>query len=229
LGEFIKAFHVSQDCQVSTGRALASVLVDRLFDLAVLLVVGSSALLVLTPLEQGHALAGLIAGVLAVALAVWAFLSERIFGFFQQHMAGWGRIGSWLFRPDGWLLQLRAGLRQISPPWLIVAGGLAIGANLIFFSQCYLLAIALGLSVSFLNVALTVALGSLVTLVPISISGLGTREAAMIAYMGTFGIAPAQALGFSLLVFVTFYLGGGLIGAVAWWFKPVSLAKLRAI
>jgi hypothetical protein len=45
--------------------------------------------------------------------------------------------------------------------------------------------------------------------------------------MGTFGIAPAQALGFSLLVFVTFYLGGGLIGAVAWWLKPVPLATLR--
>jgi hypothetical protein len=97
----------------------------------------------------------------------------------------------------------------------------------IFFGQCYLLALALGLPLSYLQVSYTVAIGSLVTLLPISISGLGTREAAIIAYLATAGITGEQALGFSLLVFAAFYVAGGLFGAVAWLIKPAPLAALR--
>ena len=66
----------------------------------------------------------------------------------------------------------------------------------------------------FVTTSYAVALGSLITLLPISISGLGTREAVMIAYLGTAGISSEAALGFSLLVFFTFYICGGLIGLV---------------
>lgn len=71
------------------------------------------------------------------------------------------------------------------------------------------------------------ALGSLVTLLPISISGLGTREVAIVGYLGTAGMPAEIALGFSLLVFATFYIAGGLMGAVAWWMKPVQLPSRR--
>jgi uncharacterized membrane protein YbhN (UPF0104 family) len=91
-----------------------------------------------------------------------------------------------------------------------------------------MLALALDMSLSYIQVSYAVAIGSLVTLLPISISGLGTREAAIIAYLGTAGVSDEQALGFSLLVFATFYVGGGILGAVAWWFKPAPLTMLRA-
>jgi uncharacterized membrane protein YbhN (UPF0104 family) len=87
------------------------------------------------------------------------------------------------------------------------------------------LALALHLDAGVVPITFAVALGSLITLLPISISGLGTREAAMIAYLATVGIPAEAALSFSLLVFVTFYVAGGLIGAVAWWIKPVPLNK----
>jgi hypothetical protein len=40
------------------------------------------------------------------------------------------------------------------------------------------------------------------------------------------GVTAEQALGFSLLVFATFYIGGGLMGAVAWWIKPAPLQSV---
>mgnify|MGYP002683163785 CR=1 FL=1 len=46
--------------------------------------------------------------------------------------------------------------------------------------------------------------------------------------LGAAGIAPEPALTFSLLVFATFYLAGGLMGAVAWWLKPVNLKRAEA-
>ena len=52
-------------------------------------------------------------------------------------------------------------------------------------------------------------------------------EAVLIAYLGTLGVPAETALSFSLLVFLTFYVAGGLMGAVAWWVKPVPVDSLH--
>jgi glycosyltransferase 2 family protein len=220
LGEFVKAVHVQQDCAAPLPLALASVLADRLFDLYALLVVGLAALLAL-PAAAAYAKAGLI-GVLALsALPLVLFLNPQVFGWAQRRVVGWGRIGVLLFGPEGWITTVHVGLRSLTWPALLVATLLTVAAYVLFFIQAYLLALALGLPVGFGPVTYAVALGSLITLLPISISGLGTREATMIAYLGTVNVVAAAALGFSLLVFVTFYLGGGLMGLVAWLIKPL--------
>lgn len=225
LGEFVKALHVSRDCNASSARAFSSVLADRLFDLVLLLAVGTAALLTLAPSSTELLTLLVVLALFAVPLGL--FLNDQVFGQVQRLAQHGGRLGQRIFAPDSWLVEMRAGMQQLSPGGLLLAAGLTVLAYLLFFGQCYLLALALGLPLSYSDVSFAVALGSLVTLLPISISGLGTREATLVAYLGTLGVAAAQALGFSLLVFATFYLGGGLLGAIAWWLKPVSLATLR--
>lgn len=229
LGEFVKALHVSQDCRVSLGHAFASVLVDRLLDLYVLLLAGSLALFSLTSWHSNESIAGLglLVGLSVVPLA--GFLHNGSFGIIQGAGLRFGRFGRRLFAPESWLMQMRQGMKQLSLPWLLAGLILTVLANAMLFFQCYLLGRALGLDITFIDTTCAVALGSLITLVPISISGLGTREATIIAYLGTVGIPPELALGFSLLVFLVFYVGGGLMGAIAWWIKPVSLDALRTV
>jgi uncharacterized protein (TIRG00374 family) len=226
LGEFVKALHVSRDCGVSTAQAFSGVLVDRLFDLYALLAVGSAALLSLAAADLGNSLLVVVGVLFLFTVPVLLFLDERAFGMMQALGQRMGRLGRRVFREEGWLWEMRNGIRRLK------LGGLAAGAVLtalaytLYFGQCYLLALALALPVGFVRISFAVALGSLVTLLPISISGLGTREAAIIAYLGTVGVAEESALTFSLLVFVTFYIAGGLMGAVAWWVKPVEIPHL---
>lgn len=224
LGEFVKAFHVSHDQDVPLAQGFASVLADRLFDLYALLLVGLAAVFVLA---EGPARLVPTLGLLGLSLSLVILLNETLFGRLKQLGRRLGWAGHKLFHPDGWLLQIRAGLRRLTWPWLLATVGWTVFSYLIFFGQCYLLALALDLPVDFLQVSYAVALGSLVTLLPLSISGLGTREATMIAYLGTLQIPAEAALSFSLLIFVTFYLAGGLMGAVAWWLKPLPLTRGR--
>ena len=221
LGEFVKAVHVKQDCDVPMGRAFSSVLADRLFDLYMLLLVGGVALLTLT-VGNIEVLALAMSG-LSLTLPLVLFLNDTTFGYLRRLGLRLGAVGQKLFARGSWISEMRTGLRQLTWSWLLGAVALTVVAYAIFFGQCYLLTLALGLQVNFVQVSFAVALGSLVTLLPISISGLGTREAVMIAYLGTAGVPAEMALGFSLLVFVTFYIAGGLMGAVAWWVKPVTL------
>jgi len=227
LGEFVKAMHVSQDCDVPMGQAFSSVLADRLFDLYALLVVGGLALLSLTAWRDTNSALGCALLALLLTLPLAVFLHEGAFGRIRTLGSRLGRPGRWLFASQSWLLELRSGLRQLSLPCLLAALGLTVLAYAVFFGQCYLLALALGLKTSFVQISFAVALGSLVTLLPFSISGLGTREVTIVTYLGAAGVPAETALAFSLLVFVTFYLVGGLMGAAAWWLKPVPLERLR--
>lgn len=221
LGEFVKAVHVSHDCNVPLAQAFSSVLADRLFDLYLLLLVGSAALLSLA--LSGQEIIVLVALAFTMLLPLGLLLYEKTFVRMQRIGLRLGPWGHKLFGAGGLLPEVRAGLLQLTWGRFLMAAVLTILAYGIFFGQCYLLACALNLSVGIGPVTFAVALGSLVTLVPISISGLGTREAAMIAYLDSAGVQAEPALSFSLLVFVTFYIAGGLIGAVAWWIKPAPV------
>lgn len=225
LGEFVKAFHVQHECGVSGALAFATVLADRLFDLLALLVVGTLALLALS-LTTTDAFA-VAATVALLVVPFLLFLNPAIYSLVQRWAQRWGRIGLRLCGPHGWLTEIHLSLRRLEPLALAASLLLTALAYGVYFGQCYLLALAIDLPAGFRTVTYAVALGSLVTLLPLSISGLGTREAAMIAYLGAAGVSSEAALGFSLLVFFTFYLGGGLIGLVAWLVKPVPWAQLR--
>jgi uncharacterized protein (TIRG00374 family) len=223
LGEFVKTIHVSRDCGIPSARAFSSVLVDRLFDLYALLLFGAAALFSTTQ-KQNATLLFVEAAILLV-VPLLAILHRGTFERLQALAAKAGKFGVKLFGEGSWLQELRAYLITLRWSHILIALVFTASAYALFFSQCYLLALGMNLRVSILTICFAVSLGSLVTLIPISISGLGTREAAMIAYLGRHGISPELSLGYSLLVFVTFYLAGGLIGAIAWLIKPVPLTS----
>ncbi len=60
----------------------------------------------------------------------------------------------------------------------------------------------------------------LVTLLPITIAGLGVREVAALLLLQHYGVTPDIAIAFSMLVFATTIFGIGLLGGLteAWRF-----------
>ncbi len=228
LGEFIKAVHVSRDCNVPAKRAFSSVLADRLFDLYALAIVGGLALVALGSIRPLVLLGSLGGLALALILPLVLLLNGRAFVWMQSWGMRLGKLGRALFTPEGWVAELRNGLLQLGWTSLGQALALTVLAYAVLYTQAFLLALALDIDIGVLQVSFAMALGSLVTLIPVSISGLGTREAAVVAYLGADGVGLEAAMSFSLLVFITFYVGAAVIGAVAWFVKPVSLNETRA-
>ena len=72
------------------------------------------------------------------------------------------------------------------------------------------------------------AISSLISMVPISISGLGTRDAVLIYLFSLLGLKAELAVSYALIFFLAFFVCSGLMGIVALWIKPVSLSPLRA-
>jgi len=220
LGEFGRALYVRDDVSSQSGMAISSVLADRLFDLYTLLIVGGAAIFPIGPPQ--HRL-WMILFFLLTLLPLALFLNDRAFNWLQNAAGRMGRYGRRLFDPDGWLVGIRHGLQKMGAKAVLVCAVLTVAAYGVYFTQCFLLSKSLVLDVNYSVIMFSVALGSLITLLPFSISGLGTREATIVAYLSTVGVAAERALSFSFLVFVTFYLVGGLVGAIAWLVHPIQL------
>ena len=230
LGEFVRAWHVSQDCGVSSGRALASVLIDRLFDFCALLATGIVGLVAVGSIQSNLSIWIIFFMLSVLLLTILLVLLARRRGFLNWiSRRGWhlGVIDQAMLTSSEWFSQLHSGLKESMLNRLAVSAVLTAAAYGLLFVQSYLLAMAVGVQASFLTVTYAMALGSLVTLLPVSISGVGTREAAIMIYLGVYGVSAEAALSFSLLMFITFYVIGGIMGAIAWWLKPIPLSILR--
>lgn len=219
IGEFSRVFYLKNRYVISTGRALSSVLVDRFFDLYAILFVGVFGLIFYS--HDLYQYLTLVLFGLASFVLLMIFGSKSLFDRFAKIGLRLGVLGRRLFAEGSWFHELSMGIRQLNLRVLLLSLAVTTVAYALYFFQCYLLAIALQLEVGFFPIMFAVSLGGLVTLLPISISGLGTREATIVAYLGAFGVSGTEALSFSLLVFTVFYLAGGLLGLIAWIIEPI--------
>ena len=96
----------------------------------------------------------------------------------------------------------------------------------LLFIQYYLIIIAAGLKVGFVEIISIQAATSLIILIPITIAGLGSREASLLLLMKPLGVTTEQALTYSAMVFlIVFVLNSILLGFLAFWIRPLRMGK----
>jgi glycosyltransferase 2 family protein len=220
VGEMSKALYLKQDRSVPISVGLANVLMDRLFDLYTILVLGAAGLIWFRLLPD-WVLALILAGTTA-SIALPVILLNKPLAAWTLSLA---RRMPVLRRYDARLTaaagRFQEGLRPLLALRLVIPLLLTQIAYLIFFWQGQLLATAVGLRIGIGYLAMCLSVAGVITLLPISISGLGTRDAALIAMLAPLGISASHTIAFSSLYFLTFYVIGGAIGAVAWQLKPL--------
>lgn len=89
-------------------------------------------------------------------------------------------------------------LKNMTVPVIVGLIAYSCGIRVVYFAGIYALALALGLSVTYWQLALVMALAGLVLMLPITVAGLGTREAVLIPTLGLFGQSAEQAVALSL-------------------------------
>jgi len=70
---------------------------------------------------------------------------------------------------------------------------------LVIYATTYFIGVSLGIELGFVFYLGILPLGTLVTLIPISINGLGTREAALISLFALFGVSAAKVFSMSVI------------------------------
>jgi uncharacterized protein (TIRG00374 family) len=125
------------------------------------------------------------------------------------------------------LTALLEALRAMIGRALVVAIPLTVASFAIGYAQGWVVARALGVELSYLDVASLLATTTLLGLMPISVSGVGVRELFLALAFPALGLLAAQGVAFGLLVFVCNYLTIIFAGFIAWQIAPPPFKARR--
>lgn len=226
-GDAARVYYVCRDAPQQRAAGVASIGLDRLIGLAVLLAISLAALIgklgavvnepelqVFALISLGVLLAGAGAGSLVLYLPV----------------ARWPRwLRSRLGEPRIVLLEDLRERTRSSPRAHVTALAVCLIIWLLDFYSVWLLASGLGLRLPFLETCIAVSVAYAATALPVSVGGHGVREGALLFTLGVFGLISAEgpdrdaALLLALLVWAVtmiWSLVGGLV-LLAW--RPASV------
>ena len=205
-GDVARAYGVSR--VTSNGsEAVASVAVDRVLGILALLAMGLTGLTVTSGVTDWR-VAAAMALLLAVCCAI--FWADRLVAMLST--TGWrsGTVG-------GRLVALGAALSRYRsrPATLLAVLAWSVGVQVLRILQAYWLGVGLGLDVPFRYYLVFMPVGLLMLLLPVSISGFGVPQAAIVWLMRPLGVPDEQSLALSTLIVLT-GLAGNLPGLLLW-------------
>ena len=101
---------------------------------------------------------------------------------------------------------------------------LSILSRLLWIYGCFLVARAFSLDIGFMPLLLIVPIVEIARMIPVSLSGLGVREAAFVFMLSQFGVDEGLGLAYALVVYAVFtalaLVGGLLYGGAQLASKP---------
>jgi hypothetical protein len=177
--------------------------IDRLYDLAFLLLLGA---VVATEQISAEPWREIARATLAVAVLGGWLARRRLLDL----------AASWLPRfPDA------AEALERSAPAAFAA---TLAATLIALARFELLVVALGLPLLWPQSFVAFLLTSGVAALPLSVAGIGTRDLALLGYLRACGVPAADAVALSTLCLVLF-LWNGVVAACLWLVRPAALGR----
>ena len=212
LGDWIRIFYLKEESGAALGKCASNVIIDQLiefFSLFILSIFGSLLLLNRFPL-----LFAIIAGFFIFLLGVAIFFMEKnrsrkIFSLAYRYLIP-SRLKEYLAKEFDYFYESIPSLKKLLKPLVV-----EIFSYTLFFTQIYMVAISLSLSIPYIHFILIYPISSLIGMIPITISGFGTREGALISILSIYGVAKEKAVALSLTgYFITIFIPamiGGII------------------
>jgi uncharacterized protein (TIRG00374 family) len=226
LGDFAKSLYLTGR-GMTAGKAIFSSLADRLFDVVFLALIGYVSLLFFPGIfaNQLH-MSSLLLALVALATAALFFRREFLTRFTKRFISGMPNrsIRTSLDRAVTESIEefghLGAGTTSVAALLTLAAWA----AHYLFF---IIFASALGLGASIPVLIVSVSAAVFVSLIPVSLSGLGTRDLALILIFHRVGLSREAAVTFSFS-FIIVYLIQGFTGLLCWLSVPLRTGAAAA-
>jgi uncharacterized membrane protein YbhN (UPF0104 family) len=119
------------------------------------------------------------------------------------------------------LASLHHQLKCLNCKRLVIIALVTIIALGVYATEVWLISKSLGLELTPLTASGVAASATMVEVIPITVYGLGTREATVISLMQLLQINETTAFSFSLLLFSNFWITGGIWALFFWLLKPM--------
>jgi uncharacterized protein (TIRG00374 family) len=220
VGDVIKISYLKNDLGVPYRKGIASVLMDRIMDLATLfLSVLLASLVIAVPLSfllplifVGTCLLILLFIITVPSAIKWILSLLVLVPLTKKLMPNFVSIIS----------ESRESLIKLVQKKLAFPFFVSLVAYIAIYAGSMALAHSQNLNVSFIQIVYFISITSLVALIPISVSGVGTREVAMMALFSSQGLGSAEAVVFSVSYLVINLVFANFLGAIFWFSNPLK-------
>jgi uncharacterized protein (TIRG00374 family) len=218
IGEFSRLIYIKKLSDKNYGYIFSSVILDRLFDLYLLVVLTLVAFLYFNINNIQYISIILFVFFILPFLIIRFKIVDIMINFIANKLKNKIIDKSLNFVED-----FRKGFKASISNNIIIFLLFTISSYLIFFIQTYLIVLSLNLSISFITISLIMAISNTISLLPISISGIGIRDLILIYLFGNYGIDKEIAVMYSSFVFLVFFVGCAVIGLYFFNKNPINL------
>ena len=199
LGEFIKAIYFHKK-GTTISASFYGTLLDRLFDLLVISLIGSTVFFTLAGVFKEINSTIILIYLISISIMSLAILKSSILTIIIEKSAKlFGRkkfmdkISSNNFDTKDFIIQLNT--KSIILSFIMTT--LALICN---FSSIYYLSKSIGLGIPYFDMLGISALVSLVSMIPITFLGLGTRDLVLIQLLSLYGVDQVTSIALSTLI-----------------------------
>tara|TARA_B100000315_G_C14566891_1_gene583404 strand:+ start:1311 stop:2234 length:924 start_codon:yes stop_codon:yes gene_type:complete len=217
FGEIIRVFYIKNK-GYSTGKAFFSVFVDRLSDFLFLVGIGYLGMIFFFGLFT-RSIELITLFFLTVAIAVLIYVSKKgrekgVVKWFFDFLLPEKNKKVIIDNVQDFIKTFKIlNFKYITFIIIITTGGW-----LFYYLQMFFLSKALGIDISFLLISAIVSVVALAVLIPISIAGIGTRDAALALLFSQVGISKESAVAFSSLILLTMVINTAMC-SIGWFFN----------
>ncbi|MFQ6137292.1 MAG: lysylphosphatidylglycerol synthase transmembrane domain-containing protein [Candidatus Hydrothermarchaeales archaeon] len=225
IGDLSRSLYLKESEDISLGKSLTTVFLDRIIDISILFCLAIFGILMFV---FSYAIEGtypLAIGILFLSFLIFLFIITR-----EDLIRGFLKPFYEFFIPEKHKSQLSNHFKEFYSGFgliwskkkaLVYATSLSLINWLVSIFMFYVLAIALNLRVSYQFLVFIVPPTILVEILPISFSGLGTRDAALIFFLSFISIPAEFAVSLSLSILSINYIIA-LLGFLIWTRNPMK-------
>lgn len=201
LGSFIRIPYLKKKCNKSLLDCSINVLTDRLMDVFSLFFIAAAGIVFFPFILQLN--------LLSPVILFFVFLFMLFFLFLLKKNLSTVILLMYRFLPQKFRQKntgIKPGLLKLGNWSFLKLLFLSVTAQFLVMLHAYIIAVAFGISIPLQIFISIMAFSSIIVLIPISIQGIGTREAVLIYFFSFFSVDPSKTIVFSVSTLVLLYL-----------------------
>ncbi|HCC23189.1 TPA: hypothetical protein DF272_03355 [Candidatus Falkowbacteria bacterium] len=213
VGEISKIYFLKHRTPtISWAKASANVIFDRLLDLFMLL--GISTIGLWYYFSNWHFVELVVVPLIGLIIFLGYYFRHVWFNFLVNVLPVKKTLIAQIKQTSHELLSEFRLL--VKSPKFILALGVHLISFAIFYSMIYYLNIKLNLGLDFAASSLIISMAMLISMIPISFAGIGSRDVVLVSLFSVHHLSTEQAIQFSGVYLFSFILFSGVVGFLAY-------------
>jgi len=210
IGTLVKFYYLKKNYSIPSGVSFSLALMDKIFDLLIVATVTVTGLFVFSGLSSGAlSYLPLLSAVVIIALFFVLFLSKSAFMKVMVPLMSRLKFAGRFFRMGS--IDEKKAASDVYEPFSVLRKKHGYLAGVLFFSALYwvifaaqltLLMASFGLTIGIITALLIACTSSAVSFIPVSVGGIGTRDASLVYLLSLFGVVYEKAILVSILLFL---------------------------